>query len=150
MTEILSKKSFNRLICLVLAAVFLSSFPAGTTALALCLDKDENHIIDPNFYLADCHSSVGTDLLLSDEHCSALAEKENNDCVDVSLSNQNAFNRPSAITLPAFAKMILSYALPDNQLRSQQQLAKHHSSALSQHLSTLPHINAQRTVILLT
>ena len=150
MTEILSKKSFNRLICLVLAAVFLSSFPAGTTALALCLDKDENHIIDPNFYLADCHSSVGTDLLLSDEHCSALAEKENNDCVDVSLSNQNAFNRPSAITLPAFAKIILSYALPDNQLRSQQQLAKHHSSALSQHLSTLPHINAQRTVILLT
>ena len=150
MTEILSKKSFNRLICLVLAAVFLSSFPAGTTALALCLDKDDNHIIDPNFYLADCHSSVGTDLLLSDEHCSALAEKENNDCVDVSLSNQNAFNRPSAITLPAFAKIILSYALPDNQLRSQQQLAKHHSSALSQHLSTLPHINAQRTVILLT
>jgi hypothetical protein len=150
MTEILSKKSFNRLICLVLAAVFLSSFPAGTTALALCLDKDENHIIDPNFYLADCHSSVGTDLLLSDEHCSALAEKENNDCVDVSLSNQNAFNRPSAITLPAFAKIILSYALPDNQLRSQQQLAKHHSSALSQHLSTLPHINAHRTVILLT
>ncbi len=150
MTEILSKKSFNRLICLVLAAVFLSSFPAGTTALALCLDKDENHIIDPNFYLADCHSSVDTGLLLSDEHCSALAEKKNNDCVDVSLSNQNAFNRPSAITLPAFAKMILSYALPDNQLRSQQQLAKHHSSALSQHLSTLPHINAQRTVILLT
>jgi hypothetical protein len=150
MTEILSKKSFNRLICLVLAAVFLSSFPAGTTALALCLDKDENHIIDPNFYLADCHSPVDTDLLLSDEHCSALAEKENNDCVDVSLSNQNAFNRPSAITLPASAKIILSYALPDNQLRSQQQLAKHHSSALSQHLSTLPHINAQRTVILLT
>ena len=150
MTEILSKKSFNRLICLVLAAVFLSSFPAGTTALALCLDKDDNHIIDPNFYLADCHSSVGTDLLLSDEHGSALAEKENNDCVDVSLSNQNAFNRPSAITLPAFAKMILSYALPDNQLRSQQQLAKHHASALSQHLSTLPHINAHHTVILLT
>lgn len=150
MTEILSKKSFNRLICLVLAAVFLSSFPAGTTALALCLDKDDNHIIDPNFYLADCHSSVGTDLLLSDEHGSALAEKENNDCVDVSLSNQNAFNRPSAITLPAFAKIILSYALPDNQLRSQQQLAKHHASALSQHLSTLPHINAHHTVILLT
>ena len=150
MTEILTKKSFNRLICLVLAPVFLSSFPAGTTALALCLDKDENHIIDPNFYLADCHSSVDTDLLLPDEYCSALAEKENNDCVDVSLSNQNAFNRPSAITLPAFAKIILSYALPDNQLRSQQQLAKHHSSALSQHLSTLPHINAHRTVILLT
>ena len=150
MTEILSKKSFNRLICLMLAAVFLSSFPAGTTALALCLDKDESHIIDPNFYLADCHSSVDTDLLLPDEHCSALAEKENNDCVDVSLSNQNAFNRPSAITLPAFAKIILSYALPDNQPGSQQQLAKYHSSALSQHLSTLPHINAHRTVILLT
>jgi hypothetical protein len=150
MTEILSKKSFNRLICLMLAVVFLSSFPAGTTALALCLDKDENHIIDQNFYLADCHSPVDTDMLLSDEHCSALAEKENNDCVDVSLSNQNAFNRPSAITLPAFAKIVLSYALPDNQPGSQQQLAKHHSSALSQHLSTLPHINAQRTVILLT
>ena len=150
MTEILSKKSFNRLICLMLAAVFLSSFPAGTTALALCLDKDKNHIIDPTFYLADCHSHVDKDLLLSDEHCSALAEKENNDCVDVSLSNQNAFNRPSAITLPAFAKIILSYTLPDNQLRSQQQLAKHHSFALSQHLSTLPHINAHRTVILLT
>ena len=150
MTEILSKKLFNRFICLVLAAVFLSSFPAGTPALALCLDKNENHIIDPNFYLADCHSPVDTDLLLSDEHCSALAEKENNDCVDVSLSNQNAFNRPSAITLPAFAKIILSYALPDNQPGSQQQLAKHHSSALSQHLSTLLHINAHRTVILLT
>ena len=138
------------MICLVLAAIFLSSFPAGTTALALCLDEDENHIVDQNFYLADCHSSVDADLLLSDEHCAALAEKENNNCVDVSLTNASTLNRPSKIILPGFTKTILSYALPNNLLGFQQQLAKYRSTALSQYLITLPHINADRTVILLT
>ncbi len=149
MTKILSKKSFNRLICLFMTAIFLSSFPTGATALALCLDEDENHIVDQNFYLADCHSSVDADLLFSDEHCSALAEKENNDCVDVSLTNANTLNRPSKVILPGFAKTVLSYTLPSMLMSFQQQVAGNNSSAFSQHLFTFPHTNSHRPVVLL-
>jgi len=144
-----SKNIFNRVICLFLTTVFLSSFSTGATALALCLDEDENHIVDQNFYLANCHSSVDADLLLSDEHSSALAEKENNDCVDVSLTNANALNVPSKVTLPGFAKTILSYTLPSRLIGFQQQVAGNNSSALSQHLFTLPQANSHRTVVLL-
>jgi hypothetical protein len=132
-----------------LTTVFLLSFPTGATALALCLDEDENHIVGQNFYLADCHSSVDADLLLSDEHCSALAEKEKNDCVDVSLTNANSINLPSKVTLPSFAKTILSYTLPSRLIGFQQQVTGINSSALSQHLFTLPHANLLRTVVLL-
>ena len=150
MTKILFKKYFNRLICLFLAAVFLSSFPTGATALALCLDENENHIVGQNFHLADCHSTVDTNQLLSDKHYFALTKKKNNDCVDVSLTNASTLNLPSRVTLPAFVKTILSYVLPNNQLGFQQQLVKYRSSVLSQYLITLPNINAHRSVILLT
>ena len=149
MIKIFSKNIFGRVICLFLTAVFLSSVPAGETALALCLDEDENHIVDQNFYLADCHSSVDADLLLSDEHCSALAEKENNNCVDVSLTNANTLNLPSKVILPDFAKTILSYTLPNILIGFQQQVAGNKSSVLSQHLFTFAHSNLHRTVVLL-
>jgi len=149
MNKIFYKNIFNRMIRLFLTAVFLSSFPTGATALALCLDEDKNHIVNQNFYLADCHSSADAYLLLSDEHCSALAEKENNDCVDVSLTNANTLNLPSKVTLPGFAGIILSYTLPSRLIEFQQQVAGNNSSALSQHLFTLPHTNSHRTVVLL-
>jgi len=149
MLKIFCNKSINRTVCLLLVAIFLSSFPTGATALALCLDEGENHIVDQNFYLAGCHSSVDKDLLLSDEHCSALAEKENNDCVDVSLTSANKLNRPSKIMLPGFAKTILSYTLPRRLIRFPQQVAGNNSSALSPYLFILPHTNSHRTVVLL-
>ena len=149
MRKIFSKNIFNRLICLFLTAVFLSSFPTGATALALCMDEDENHIVAQNFYLVACHSSVDADLLLSDEHCSALAEKENNDCVDVSLTNANTLNRPSKVILPSFAKTVLSYTLPGRLMSFQQQVTGNNASALFQHLFTFPNTNSHRTVVLL-
>ena len=149
MTKIFSKNIFSRVICLFLTAVFLSSFPTGETALALCLDEDENHIVDQNFYLADCHSSVDADQLFSDEHCSALAEKENNNCVDVSLTNANTLNLPSKVILPGFAKTIFSYTLPSILIGFQLQVAGNNISALSQHLFTFAHTDSHRTVVLL-
>ena len=149
MTTILSKNISSRVICLFLTAVFLSSFTTGGTALALCLDEDENHIVDQNFYLADCHYSVDADLLFSDEHCSALAEKENNNCVDVSLTNATTLNLPSKVILPGFAKTILAYTLPSILIGFQRQETVNNSSALSQHLFTFAHTNSHRTVVLL-
>jgi len=149
MTKIFSKNIFSRVICLFLTAVFLSSFPTGETALALCLDEDENHIVDQNFYLADCHSSVDVDLLLFIEQCSVRTENENNDCIDVSLANAHTLNRPSKIALPGFAKAILFYTLPGSLIEFQQQVAGCNSAALSQHLFTLPHTHSHRTVVLL-
>ena len=128
--------------------VFLSSFPTGASALALCLDNEGNHKVD-HLYLADCHSSVEANLLLSSEHCSAFAEKENNNCIDVSLMNANILNRPSKILLPASAKVILSYTLPSRLIGFQQKVTEVNSSALSQLLFTLPHSNLLRTVVLL-
>ncbi len=149
MTKIFSKNICSRVICLFLTAVFLSSFPTGEAALALCLDGDKNHIVDQNFYLADCHSSVDADLLLSNEHCSALAEKENNNCVDVSLTNANILNLPSKVILPGFARTILSYTLPSRLIGFQRRVAGNNSSAFSQHLFNIAHTNSHRTEVLL-
>ncbi len=149
MLRIFYNNLINRTVCLLLVAVFLSTFPTGATALAFCLDEEENHIVGQNLYLADCHSSVEVDLLLSDEHCSALAEKENNDCTDVSFTNANKLNRPSKIILPVSAKVIFSYAIPRSQLRFRQQVEESSSSSLSQPLFILPHIDAHRTVVIL-
>ncbi|MEN8233122.1 MAG: hypothetical protein ABFR35_10655 [Thermodesulfobacteriota bacterium] len=144
------KNIFNRVISLLLTTIFLSSFPAGAADLSLCLDESNNHVVNQKqLHLADCHSSVEANLLLSDEQSSALTEKESNNCVDVSLANANAVNRPPEITLPVFTEVIPSYALPNSQIGFQQQVTGHSSSSLSQHPFTLPHINANRTVVLL-
>ena len=150
MTKILSEKSFNRVICLVLAAVFLSSFTADTSGLALCLDMDKTHVIDQQYlFIADCHSSNDDNNSKVNQPNSTLVGREASDCLDVSVSSKNALRRPSEITLPTVAKVVLSYTPPNSQLGSQQQLTMHGSSALTQHLITLPHTNAHRTVILL-
>jgi len=149
MTKMFSKNLFTRLTCLFLTAFFLSSFPTGKTALALCLDDGENHIIGQNFYLANCHSSVDAEQLLFDEHCSALVEKENKDCIDVSLTGANIVSLPSKVSLPGFAKTILFYTLPSRLKGMQQQMAGNNSAALFQYQFTLPHTNSHRTVVLL-
>ena len=141
--------TFKRLVNLLLAVVFLSSFSTGASARALCLDEEENHLVDQNFYLADCHSSVDADPPLFIEHSSVRTEKENNDCFDVSFSNAHTLNRPSKIALSGFAKTILSYTLPGSHIESQQHLAGYSSPALFQHLFSLPHTLLHRTVVLL-
>ena len=149
MTKIFYKNIFNRVICLFITAFFLSSFPTGASALALCLDEGENHIVGPNSYLANCHTSVDAEQLLFDEQCSALVEKENNDCVDVSLTGANIVNLPSKVTLPGFAKTFLLYTLPSRLIGLQQQVAGNNFSPLFQYQFTLPHTNSHRTVVLL-
>lgn len=143
------KNTFKRVVSLLLTVVFLSSFPAGTSALALCLDEEESHVVVQDFYLVDCHSAVEEGLSLSEEHFFALAEKEKNDCIDVSLTNANILNRPSKIILPASAKVILSYTFPSGLVSFQQHVPGYSSSALSQPFFVLPHIEVQRTIILL-
>ena len=149
MSTIFSKNTINRLISLLLIVVFLSSFPTGASAKALCLDEEENHIVDQNLILAGCHSSVDTYLPLSAEHCSALAEKENNDCIDVSLTDINTVNLPSKIALPVIAKTVLSCTLPSRLIGFQLQVVGQSSTALFQYQTIFSHLNAHRTIILL-
>ena len=150
MNKIFCKNAFNRVICLLLAAVFLSSFPTGATALALCLDEGRNHVVDQgHLYLADCHSSVEAGQSLSYEYRSTLAGQERNNCVDISLSNENAVSRPSEITLPVFTKVVFSYALPNSRIGFQQQIAGYSSAAFTQPQFLSPFINARLTVVLL-
>jgi len=149
MSNIFSKNRFNRLISLLLTVFFFFSIPTGASAKALCLDEEESHIVDQNLILAGCHSSVERYQPLSAAHCSALAEKENNDCVDVSLTDINTVNLPSKIALPAIAKTKFSYTMPSKLIRFHQQVVGHTSSTLFQYQTILSHLNSHRTVILL-
>ena len=149
MIKVVSKNSFHRVICLLMIAFLLSSFPAGSSALALCLDQEENHIVGQKLYLDKCHSFADTYLPLSEEHCSARAEKEKNDCVDVSLTSANALNFPTKLFLPVSAKVILSLELPDNLTGFQQHVAGNTSSALTHPLLTASLLKTHRTVVLL-
>ena len=149
MLKILSDNLVNPTVCLLLVAVFLTTFPAGKKALAFCLEEQENHIVGQNFYLADCHTALDTPLTLLDEHCSVLFEEKNNDCIDVSLSNGIILNRPSKIVLPVSSNVTISYTLPNGLVSLHQQVTSYRSSALSQPLFVLPHIDAHRTVVLL-
>lgn len=150
MIKIFSNKLFSRVTCLVLAAIFLSSFSGSATDLALCLDEEENHVVDQEYlHLADCHSSVEAERPLFYEHCFTLAGEESKDCVDISLTNANAANLPSKIILPVSAKDIFSCMLPDSQIGSQQQVVGYTSSVLSRLLFPSSFLNAHRTVVLL-
>ena len=149
MLKVFYNNIINRTVCFMLSAIFLCSFPSGAAASAICLDQEKSHIVEQKFYLDDCHSSVETYLPLSEEHCSALADKENNECVDVSLANADILNLPSKVILPAFSKNILSYVLPNRIIGFQQQVVEHGSSALSRFWDTSSHLNTHRTIVLL-
>ncbi|MFC1837572.1 hypothetical protein ACFLYW_02700 [Thermodesulfobacteriota bacterium] len=149
MTNYFYRNTYNRVINLLLVVVFLFSYPTGATALALCLDQDENHIVDQNLYLDNCHSATGTFLPLSEEHCSARAEREDNDCVDVSLSNANILNLPPKTALPANAKDILSYTLPSDLVGLQQQVTGQNPPVSFPYLSNTLHLKVHRTTVLL-
>ena len=145
----MSNNSSIRVICLLLTAVFLFSYPTGSSAWALCLDQEENHIVG-QIYLDNCHSTKETYLPLSEEHCAARTERENNDCVDVSLTNASVLNRPSKIALPAIAKDILSYTLPSNLEEYTQQMAGKKPPVSSfQYPPNSIHLKIHRTTVLL-
>lgn len=143
------KNIINRLFCLLLLAVFLSTFLTGSARLAFCLDEQESHVVGKNFYLVDCHSSDEADRIRGEEHFSALVEKRENDCTDVSLANINKLNRSTRRTLPISAKVVFSYMLPSVIACYQQKVANYSLSVLSRPLFILPHINVSRTVVLL-
>ncbi len=149
MLKFICQSSSNSAICLILTAVFLFSYPTGSAALSLCLDQEENHIVDRNLYLDNCHSSTGTYLPLSQEHCSASEESENNDCVDVSLTNDNILNRLSKTALPAIAKIFLSYTLPSNLAGFQQQVIVQNPHISFQIPSNILHLKIHRATVLL-
>ena len=149
MPRTFSQHIFNRVVSLLLTVIFLSAFPTGASALALCLDEEENHIVDQNLYLDYCHSFAETYLPLSEEHCSALAEKKDSDCVDVSLTNANTLNLPSKVALSNHAKNIHFYTLPSRLIRFQQQVTGQNSSVLFQYQPSLSHLNVHRTTVLL-
>jgi hypothetical protein len=147
--KIFSDNLINRNVCLLLVTVFLFTFPTGVTAMTFCLDEQENHVVDQNFYLADCHSALEASLAFSEEHSSVLVDGKNNDCTDVSLTNANILNRPPKTTLPSSSKVILFYAQPNGLVGPQHQVTEYFSSALSKPLFVLPDIEAHRTVVLL-
>ena len=149
MTEIFHKNTLNRIVSLLLTAVFLFSYPTGAAALALCLDQEENHIVDQNRYLDNCHSFANTYLPLSEDHYAARTERENNDCVDVSLTNANILNRPSKIALPAIAKSIFPYALPSNLEGYMQQMAGQKPPISFQYSPNSLHLKVHRATVLL-
>lgn len=149
MRNIYLKSFINRTVCLLLAAVFLSTFPTGATALAFCLDGQESHVVGTNLYLADCHSASEIGRIISNEHFSALTRRSNNDCTDVSLTNANVLNRSSRITLPASPQVILFYSLPSRLFNVQKQNAVAGSSEFSRPLFVLPHLTTLRSVVLL-
>lgn len=147
MLNILLNNLFKRNVCLLLVVVFLSTLPTGSTAMAFCLDDQESHLVEKNFHLVDCHSASGPGWFFSDGHFSALAQKEQNDCTDISLTNANILNRPSRTTLPISAKVELSHLFPGGIYP--QKITGHSLSSPSQPIFTLTHINIHRTVVLL-
>lgn len=139
----------NRTVSLFLTAIFVTAFPAGSSAMAFCLDEEENHFTGPNRSLTACHYPVEMDITSSDEHISALADKENNDCTDISLKNSNILNRPSKIILPVSSTVHLSLAVPRITLKLQQRAAGKKAAAFSQLSIGLPLVDTLRTVVLL-
>jgi hypothetical protein len=149
MLKVFYNNLINRTVCLLLVAIFMSTYTTGATALAFCLDEDENHLVGQNQYLVNCHTSVKGGQLLSNEHCSTQAEKENKDCTDISLTSANKLNRPSKITPAAVAKIKVFYTLPSNPIVFQHKAAGHIPAVTFQQLSTSSHLNAHRTIVLL-
>ena len=149
MLKIFNSDIFNRTICLLLALIFLSTFPAGKTSLAFCLDDQESHLVGQKFYLADCHSLNQANRIISDEQISVHAGNSEKDCTDVSLINANIINRPSQTRLPIASKVFHSYTLPNGLIRTQQKVEGFNSTALYQPLFIPPNITDRNTVVLL-
>ena len=149
MRYIYIKNFITRTVCLLLAAVFLSTLPKGMTALAFCLDRQQSHVVGTNLYLTDCHSASETGRIISNEHFSALTRKSNNDCTDISLANANVLNRSSRITLPTSPQVVLFYSLPSRFFNVQKQDAAASSSEFFRTLFVSPHLNSHRSIVLL-
>ncbi|MBW2501934.1 MAG: hypothetical protein JRD39_03235 [Deltaproteobacteria bacterium] len=150
MLKIFYNKLRNRSLCLLLIGFFLTSFPAGGSAFALCLDGTGNHMVSRNPILAACHPPEAGKLLPSGEYCLAQAEKENNDCTDIALSNPHKLNRPSKTVLSAVAKTLVSYTLPGKLTGLHYQAAgQQTASRFTQRQFPASRLDAHRTVVLL-
>ncbi len=150
MNNIFSNMSFCRVVSLVLTAVFLSSFPAGATSLAICVDSEENHIINQeHLRLDDCHPALETVQPSIIESHSVLKSQDNDDCVDILLSNSNLLIRSSERKITEFTKLIFPVVLFDNNFGFQDNLKGQKSSLPIQPQFPSPSIIAQRTVVLL-
>jgi hypothetical protein len=141
----------NRSIRLLLVALFLSAFPSGKTALSLCLDEEQAHLVQSeHLHLVDCHSTA-------DEHLPAkvaarfpLLEKDDGSCVDVMLSTyySTTLRQRTDQTIPA--PVLCTLALVTFQQRPDHELPVLSQSTLfAQSSSVSLTVDAQRTVVLL-
>jgi len=131
--------------------IFLFSLSTTTTASAVCLDAERNHVIDKeHFLLVDCHSPVKITVQpLIYEYRSALLDQQSNKCIDISITNLNSANRLPESILPVLSKSIYSVVLIDSHLSTQKKVTKQVSSVLNQPEPPSRSIKTQRTVVLL-
>lgn len=150
MLEIFYRNTTHRMICLLLAAIFLASFPTGATALAFCPDAQKIQLVDRQYlHPAGCHSPVEAGRPLFYEYRSAMADQGNNDCLDISLANSKSLIRPPEKVLPVLAKILFPGVLIDRRQGFRQKTAGRMSFVLNHPQTPSLPVSAQRTVVLL-
>jgi len=141
----------NRSIRLLLVALFLSVFPSGKTALSLCLDDEQAHLVQSKHqHLMDCHSASGEHLPETVAAQFTFFDEDDGSCVDVMLSTcySTTLRQRTGQTIPA--PVLCTLALVTFQQRPVQQLPLlSQSSLFAQSLSISLTVDAQRTVVLL-
>lgn len=104
------------IICFLMAIVFLSSFPAVSRSLAICVDAEQSHLVSMSGY--DCHAPERNDYSFEGV-LSAPVEQEKDDCFDVSFCNIGALRRPAGHASSSFLKMVSLIRLPGVTFQAQ-------------------------------
>ena len=140
-----------RSIRLLLVALFLIVFPSGNTALSLCLDDEQVHLVQSkHLHLMDCHSASGKHLPETVAARFTFFDEDDGSCVDVMLSTyySTTLRQRTGQTLPP--PMLCTLALVTFQQRPIQSLPLlSQSSLLARSSSVSPTVDSQRTVVLL-
>jgi hypothetical protein len=118
----------NRSIRLLLVALFLSFFPSGKTALSLCLDAEQAHLVQQDLHLMDCHSESNRHFAETFAARFTLLEEDDGSCVDIMLST--------------------FYSTTLRQRTGQQLPVLSQSTLFAQSSSVSLTVDAQRTVVL--
>ncbi len=150
MLEIFYMNRAQQAICLLLAAIFLASFPSRATALAFCPDARKIQLVDRQYlHPADCHSPVEAGRPLFYGYRAALADQGKSDCLDISLANSKSLIRPPERVRPGLARILFPGPPVDRWPGLRQTTAARMSLVLNQPRSPALPVSAQRTVVLL-
>jgi len=140
----------NRTIRLLLVAVFISVFPSGKTALSLCLDDEQAHLVyRQHLHLMDCHTAPGDRHPETSFALHALLEKNGEPCVDLMLSTYNSTTLRQRTSLTVPTPVLCALALVKDQQWTMLPAGLSQSSLLAQSSSVSPTVDAHRTVVLL-